>query len=157
MKTIGADNPLMPILMQGVIEGSALPNKQQLLEQLAASQQPNPQQQQQEQMALQIQLETAKATIAGLQAEAGKTQAETQQIVVDTQLAPQVAQAKLVTALSTNIKKGEGDDIEFERRAKIAELMIKERDLDLKERNMDQDLLIVSKQMQNPLDKTEKV
>jgi hypothetical protein len=157
MKTIGADNPLMPILMQGVIEGSALPNKQQLLQQLAAAQQPNPEQQQKEQMALQIQLETAKATIAGLQAEAGKTQAETQQIMVDTQLAPQVAQAKLVTALSTNIKKGEGDDVEFERRSKIAELMFKERDLDLKERNMDQDLLIVSKQMQNSLDKSEKV
>lgn len=155
MKTIGADNPLMPILMQGVIEGSSLPNKQLLLEQLAASQQPNPEKQQQEQMALQIQLETAKATIAGLQAEAGKTQAETQQIMIDTELAPQIAQAKLVTALSTNIKKGEGDDVEFERRAKIAELMMKERDLDLKERNMDQDLLIVSKQMQKPLDKPE--
>jgi hypothetical protein len=157
MKTIGADNPLMPILMQGVIEGSSLPNKQQLLEQLAASQQPNPEQQQQEQIALQIQLETAKATIAGLQAEVGKTQAETQQIMVDTQLAPQMAEAKLVAALSTNIKKGEGDDIEFERRAKIAELMLKEKDLDIKEQDMRQNTAIVAAQMQKPLDKTEKV
>lgn len=153
MKTIGADNPLMPILMQGVIEGSSLPNKQQLLQQLAQSQQPSPEQQQQQQLAMQVQLETAKAQIADLNSSAGKKQAEAQQIMVETELLPQVTQAKLVTALSTNIKQGEGDDKEFERRAKIAELMFKERDLDLKEKDMNQNLQIVAAQMQNKLDK----
>ena len=153
MKTIGADNPLMPILMQGVIEGSSLPNKQVLLQQLAQSQQPNPEQQQQQQLALQIQLETAKAQIADLTANANKKQADANYTTVETQLLPQVTQAKLVTALSTNIKQGEGDDKEFERRAKIAELMFKERDLDLKEKDMDQNLQIVAAQMQNKLDK----
>lgn len=153
MKTIGADNPLMPILMQGVIEGSSLPNKQLLLQQLAQAQQPDPQAQERQQLALQVELETAKAQIADLTSSANKKTAEAQQILVETELLPQLTQAKLVTALSTNIKEGEGDDKEFERRAKLAELMFKERALDLKEKDMDQNLAIVAAQMQNKLDK----
>ena len=149
MKTIGADNPLMPILMQGVIEGSSLPNKQQLLKMLAQAQQPNPEQQQQQMIAMQVQLETAKATIADLSANAAKKQAETQQIMVETQLMPEESKARLVAALSTNIKQGDADDKEFERRAKIAELMMKEKEIDLKEKDLAQNLEIVNKQMQN--------
>lgn len=149
MKTIGADNPLMPILMQGVIEGSSLPNKQQLLQMLAQAQQPNPQQQQQQMIAMQVQLETAKAQIADLSANAAKKQAETQQIMVETQLMPEESKARLVAALSTNIKQGDADDKEFERRAKIAELMMKEKEIDLKEQDLAQNLEIVNKQMQN--------
>jgi hypothetical protein len=149
MKTIGADNPLMPILMQGVIEGSSLPNKQQLLQMLSQSQQPNPEQQQQQMIAMQVQLETAKAQIADLSANAAKKQAETQQIMVETQLMPEESKARLVAALSTNIKQGDADDKEFERRAKIAELMMKEKEIDLKEQDLAQNLEIVNKQMQN--------
>jgi hypothetical protein len=149
MKTIGADNPLMPILMQGVIEGSSLPNKQQLLQMLAQAQQPNPEQQQQQMIAMQVQLETAKAQIADLSANAAKKQAETQQIMVETQLMPEESKARLVAALSTNIKQGDADDKEFERRAKIAELMMKEKEIDLKEKDLAQNLEIVNKQMQN--------
>jgi hypothetical protein len=148
MKTIGADNPLMPILMQGVIEGSSLPNKQQLLQMLAQSQQPNPEQQQQQMIAMQVQLETAKAQIADLSANAAKKQAETQQIMVETQLMPEESKARLVAALSTNIKQGDADDKEFERRAKIAELMMKEKEINLKEKDLLQNLEIVNKQMQ---------
>ena len=148
MKTIGADNPLMPILMQGVIEGSSLPNKQQLLQMLAQSQEPNPQQQQQEMLAMQVQLETAKAQIADLSANAAKKQAETQQIMVETQLMPEESKARLVAALSTNIKQGDADDKEFARRAKIAELSLKEKEINLKEKDMAQNLEIVTKQME---------
>jgi len=148
MKTIGADNPLMPILMQGVIEGSSLPNKQQLLQMLAQSQKPDPQQQQQQMLSMQVQLETAKAQIADLSANAAKKQAETQQIMVETQLMPEESKARLVAALSTNIKQGDADDKEFARRAKIAELSLKEKEINLKEKDMAQNLEIVTKQME---------
>jgi hypothetical protein len=153
LKTLGPDSPMTPLLMAGVIENSSLPNKQQILQQMAQANQPNPQQQQQQQLALQIQLETAKATISDLQATANKKQAETQQIMVETQLMPDESKAKLVAALSNNIKEGEGDDKEFARRAKIAELMMKEKEIDLKEKDLAQNMEIVNKQMQNSLDK----
>jgi hypothetical protein len=148
LKTLGADNPLTPILLQGVVENSALPNKQVMLQQLAQSSQPNPEQQQIQQLQLQAQIETAKAQIAQLQADVMKTQAETQQIVVETQLYPDEIKAKLAAALSNNLKDGDADDKEFERRAKIAELMLKEKSIDLKEKDIAQNLEIVNKQMQ---------
>lgn len=151
LKTLGADNPLTPILLQGVIENSSLPNKQVLLQQLAKSQQPNPQQQQQQQLAMQVQLETAKAQIADLNANAAKKSADAQKTMVETQLLPEEVKAKLVAALSNNIKAGEGDDVEFKRRVEIANLLIKERNLDIKEKDMVQNAEIVKMQMQNNL------
>ena len=63
------------------------------------------------------------------QADIAKTQAETEKIKVETQLKPSEVQAKVVAALSNNLNESaEGAD--FERRAKIAELMLKERDID---------------------------
>jgi hypothetical protein len=153
MKTLGPDSPLMPILMQGVITNSALPNKQELLARLSESMQPNPEQQQQQQMALQVQLATAEATIAGLQADVAKTQAETGKIVVETQLMPEEVKAKYIAALSNNLKDGTGDDVEFNRRAKVADLAIKERQVDLKEKELTQNKEIVNIQMQNKVDK----
>ena len=148
LKTLGADNAMTPLLLQGVVENSTLPNKQVLLQQLAQSNQPDPQQQQIQQLQLQAQIETAKAQIAQLQADVAKTQAETQQIMVETQLMPSEVQAKLAASLSNNLKEGTGDDKEFERRAKIADLMLKEKTIDLKEKDLAQNLEIVNKQMQ---------
>ena len=147
LKTLGPDSPMTPLLMAGVIENSSLPNKQQILQQMAQANQPDPQQQQQQQLALQIQLETAKATISDLQATANKKQAETQQIMIETQLMPDESKAKLVAALSNNIKEGEGDDKEFARRAKLAELMLKEKDINIKEKDLQQNAEIVRLQM----------
>jgi hypothetical protein len=148
MKTLGPDSPLVPILMQGVIETSNLANKSQLLEQLAQAQQPDPQAQQMQQQQMQLQMELIAAQTADLNTKAGKQQAEAQQIAVETQLEPDVVKAKLVAALSTNLKEGEGDDKEFERRVKVSELLLKEKELDLKERDRQQNLDIVKMQME---------
>jgi len=73
--------------------------------------------------------------------------------MVETQLMPNESKARLVAALSNNIKEGDADDKEFARRAKVAELMMKEKEIDLKEKDLAQNLEIVNKQMQNSLDK----
>ena len=147
MKTLGPDSPLLPILMQGVLETSNLANKTQLLQQLAQSQQPDPQQQQIEQQQMQLQMGLVAAQTADLNTKAGKQQAEAQQIAVETQLEPEVVKAKLVAALSTNLQAGEGDDKEFERRVKIADLLLKEKTLNLKAEDSAQNREIVKMQM----------
>jgi len=148
MKTLGPDSPLLPILMQGVLETSNLANKTQLLQQLAQAQQPDPQQQQIQMQQMQLQMGLIAAQTADLNTKAGKQQAEAQQIAVETQLEPEVVKAKLVAALSTNLKEGEEDDKEFERRVKVSELLLKEKELDLKEKDRQQNLDIVKMQME---------
>jgi hypothetical protein len=147
MKTLGPDSPLLPILMQGVLETSNLANKTQLLQQLAQSQQPDPQAQQMQMQQQQLQMGLVAAQTADLNTKAGKQQAEAQQIAVETQLEPEVVKAKLVAALSTNLKEGQGDDKEFERRVKVADLLLKEKTLNLKAVDSAQNREIVKMQM----------
>lgn len=155
LKTLGADNPLTPVLLQGVIENSSLPNKQAMLQQIAQSSKPDPQQQQLQQMQLQLQMKDAELSLANKQADVMKKQAETQQISVETQLYPEEIKAKLAAALSNNLEAGTNDDKEFERRAKIAELMLKEKDIDLKEKDLKQNAEIVKLQMKSKGTKVE--
>ena len=133
IQTLGANSPLTPILMQSVVKNSSLSNREEMLAQLAKAAQPDPQQQQMQQQAVQVEMATKMATVE-------KTKAETEQIKVETQLKPSEVQAKVVAALSNNLaEEDEGGD--FERRARIAELLLKEEDIASNER-------IATKQMQ---------
>jgi hypothetical protein len=121
IQTLGANSPLTPILMQSVVKNSSLSNREEMLAQLAKASQPDPQQQQVQQQAVQMEMADKQAKIA-------KTQAETQSIAMDTQLAPDIAKTKMIAALSNNLNEdNEGKD--FERRVKIADLMLKEKDI----------------------------
>lgn len=143
LKTLGSDNPITPILIQGVIANSSLPNKNGLLQQIAQASQPNPQQQQMQQMAIQLQMQDAQAKVEKTMSEVQVNKTVAAKNVVDIQTKPQETQAKLMTAISTNLP-NQDDKIaaEFDRRVKIAELMLKEAD-------MNQNLEIVKQQMQS--------
>jgi hypothetical protein len=141
LKTLGSDNPITPILIQGVIANSSLPNKNGLLQQIAQATAPNPQQQQMQQMAIQLQMQDAQSKVEKTMSEVQVNKTIAAKNVVDIQTKPQETQAKLMTAISTNLP-NQDDKIaaEFDRRVKIAELMLKEAD-------MDQNLEIVKQQM----------
>jgi len=128
IQTLGAQSPLTPILMQGVLKNSSLSNREQMLEEMQKQSQPNPQAQQAEQM----EMINAQKDLQAKDVEIAKTQAQTQQIVVDTQNAPKLIEAKLVAALSNNLQNGD-EDKSFNRRVEIAELALKERDIDSNE------------------------
>lgn len=134
LQTLGQDSPLYPMLVQAVVENMSLSNREELIEQIKALAQPDPMTQQQQQQAIAIQQAEAEAKLRVLAAQAAKYEAEAQKAMVEAQLEPQVVQAKMAAALATNLEAGQGDDKEFERRAKIAELMIKEKDIDSNER-----------------------
>jgi hypothetical protein len=118
IQTLGANSPLTPILMQSVVKNSSLSNREEMLAQLAQASQPNPEQQQHMQM-----------DMATKQADIDKTKAETELIAVKAKLAPSETQAKVVASLSNNLNE-DNEGADFERRAKIAELMLKERDIE---------------------------
>jgi len=129
VQTLGAQSPLTPILMKGILKNSSLTNRESMIEELTKVTQPDPKNQQAEQMGM----ANAEKDLQTKDAEIAKTQAETQAIIVDTQLAPKIAEAKLVAALSNNLDDDqEGKD--FEKRARLAELMMKEKDIDSNEK-----------------------
>jgi hypothetical protein len=131
LQTLGPDTPVLPIILKGIIANSSLSNRAEMEEALTQMSQPNPEQQQMAQMAQQMQMEQTQATTQSLQARAQRDAAEAQKTVVETQLLPEELKAKVISSLSTNID-GQNQDNEFEKRARIADLMLKEKDIDNK-------------------------
>jgi len=129
MSTLGPNSPITPVLLQGIIESSSLPNRESLLAQLTQMSQPDPAAQQLQQQSAQLQLATQQADVQEKQARAQKATAEAQKASVEAQLMPEKLRVDIVQAASTNI---DDPNREFERRVKIAELMLKEKDIDSK-------------------------
>jgi hypothetical protein len=118
--------------MQGVLKNSSLSNREQMIAQMAQANQPNPEQQQLAQQAAQLEL-------AQKQAEVQKTQAEAQKTTVEAQLAPDVAKAKIISALTNNLDE-ENEDKSFEQRLRLADLALREKDIDSNERIADKQI-----------------
>ena len=126
IQTLGAQSPLTPILMQGVIKNSSLHNREEMLQAMQQMSQPNPQQQAMQQQAVMLEGRVKAAEAALKEAQAEKAR-------VEAQLEPQVVKAKVLSALSNNLNE-DNEGADFERRARIAELMLKEADIQSNER-----------------------
>jgi hypothetical protein len=131
LKTLGPDSKISPIIMESVIENSGLANRDSMLAQLRQLSQPDPQAQQMQMMQMELQLKTAQAQLMQMEASAQKDMADAQKTMVEAQLAPEETKAKVLSAVSKNLpQQDEAANVEFDRRVKIAELMLKEADLE---------------------------
>jgi hypothetical protein len=146
MKTLGPDSPVMPILMTGVIQNSSLSNKSALLAQLQQGSEPDPQQQQLQQMQIQMEMQSAQAEIAKTTSEAKVNEAKAMREMTEAEknrmeaaVLPDVTKAKLVSALSNNLQ-NDNEQADFDKRVKLADLMLREKELD-------QNLKVVEMQM----------
>jgi len=142
LQTLGQDSPMYPMLVSAVIDNMGLSNREELMAQMQQASQPDPQAQQAAQEQQQLQTQLAQAQLQLVQAQGMEAQARAQKYSVEAQLEPEVVKAKLAAALSTNLQAGDADDSEFQKRAKIADLMLKEKDIQSNER-------IAMMQMQN--------
>ena len=134
LQTLGQDSPMYPMLVTAVVDNMGLSNREEIIAQLQQSQQPDPAAQQAAQQQQQLQLAVAQAQLQLLQSQAAEAQARAQKYAIEASLEPEVVKAKLVAAISSNLQSGTADDAEFARRAKIAELLLKEEDIKSNER-----------------------
>ena len=130
LQTLGANTPVLPILLKGIIGNSSLSNRMELMAKLDEMMQPDPQAQQIQQAQQQLALQTAQANIAVQTTQAEQNRAEATKLTVEAQLLPQEAQAKSMAAATKNLPNSdEAASREFDKRVKIAELMLKEADI----------------------------
>jgi len=132
LKTLGPESPVVPLVLKAIIENSSLNNREEMIQQLSQMMQPNPQQQQAQQQAMQMQMQKAQLELADLQADIQLKQARTQAEVVDTQLKPQELQASIAASASKYLGDNNQATAEFERRVKVANLALKEKDINTK-------------------------
>jgi hypothetical protein len=130
LQTLGPDTPVLPIILKGIIANSSLSNRAEMEQALTQMSQPNPEQQQMQQVQAQLAMQTQQAQIKQLDASAAKDMADAQKTMVEAQLAPKEVEAKVLSAVSRNLPdEDNAANAEFDRRVKIAELMLKEADL----------------------------
>lgn len=130
LQTLGPDTPILPIIMKGILSNSSLSNRYELIAKLDEMSQPNPEAQQMQQMQQQLALQAAQAQIAVQQTQAEQNRAEATKLSVEAQLMPQEVQAKTTAALTKNLPTSDDlASVEFDKRVKIAELMLKEADI----------------------------
>ena len=130
LQTLGPDTPILPVLLKGIIGNSSLSNRAELMATLDQMSQPNPEQQQLQQMQAQLGMQTQQAQIKSLEASAAKDVADAQKTLVEAELAPKEVEAKVISAVSRNLPSQDDEaNREFDRRVKIADLMLKEADI----------------------------
>ena len=130
LQTLGPNTPVLPLILKGILTNSSLSNRFELIAQLDKMSQPDPNAQQKQQIAEQLQMQAAQATIALNTTQAEQNRAEAQKIAMETQLLPQETQAKMMSATTKNLpNEQDANAKEFDKRVKIAELMLKEADI----------------------------
>jgi hypothetical protein len=149
LQTLGPQTPVLPIILKGIIQNSSLSNRGEMIAALDKMSQPNPQQQQAQMMQQQLQLQTAQAQLALVQAQTAEKAANAQQIQVETQMMPVELQAKMVQSAATNLDNGD----DFEKRLKLADLMLKEKNVNLKVADIASNERIATMQMMNKQNK----
>ena len=132
LQTMSPESPMYPMLIESIVDNMNLSNREEVIAGLRKANQPNPQQQQVQQMAMEMEMAQKQATVENIQAQTAEIVSRVQQNQVETQLLPEDSETKRLEALLKNI----GPDAEtkdFERRAKLAELALKQRDIETKE------------------------
>jgi hypothetical protein len=87
-------------------------------------------------MAQQAQLQFQQSQTNALNGQAAESQARAAKISIEAQIAPQELEIDKINAITRNLKEGDSEDKEFERRLKIADRLLKERELEGKSPNV---------------------
>ena len=133
LQTMGKDSPLYTTLIQSVVDNMNLSNREELLAAMTQAMQPNPQAQQMAMAAQQAQLQFQESQTAALSAQAQESSARAQKLAAEAAVVPQELEIDRINAVTRNLREGNEDDKEFERRMKIADTLLKEKQIQGKE------------------------
>jgi len=145
LQTLGPDTPVLPIILKGILANSSLSNRAELVQALDQMSQPNPEAQQAAMQAQQMDMALKQAQTQELSAKATKEQAEAQKTMIEAQLLPEKHRVDIIQAAATNLDNG-GD---FEKRLKLADVMLKEKQINLKAADIASNERIATLQMMN--------
>lgn len=133
LQTLGPNTPVLPLILKGILTNSSLSNRYELMAALDKMGQPDPQAQQMKQAQEQLAMQAAQAQIAVNTTQAEQNRAEARKLMTEAQLMPAETQAKMSASLTKNLpNEDSANSREFDKRVKIAELMLKEADINNK-------------------------
>ena len=133
LQTMQQDSPLYATLVQSIIDNMNLSNREELLAAMQQAMQPNPQAQQMAMATQQAQIAFQNSQTAALNAQAEESSARAVKLAIEADISPKELEIDLINAVTRNLKEGNAEDKEFERRLKVAQTLLKEREIKSKE------------------------
>jgi hypothetical protein len=151
LQTLGPNTPVLPLIMKGIVSNSSLSNKAELVASLDQMSKPDPQAQQLQQQQQQLALQQIQSQIAVNTTQAEQNRADATKTMIEAQLKPKEVEAKVMSSVTNNLPtRDQLASQEFDKRVKIAELMLKEADIKNKSK-------IVELQMANKQENLKKI
>ena len=133
LQTMEKDSPLYNTLIQSIIDNMNLSNREELLAAMARAMQPNPEAQQMAMAAQQAQIAFQQSQTAALTAQAQESSARAGKLTAEAQAVPMELEIDRINAITRNLREGDAEDKEFERRMRVADTLLKERQIKGKE------------------------
>ena len=133
LQTIGADSPAGTILLDAVVETMALSSSEQMLEALKAAREPNPEAQAMAQRNAEAEVAFKEKQTEALEGQAKESKARAIKYLAEAHDIPTQANIEQVKAVA-DLKRQDDDDGDFERRMRIADMFIKDRETQIKEK-----------------------
>jgi len=140
LQTMSPDTPMYPRWIESIADHMNLSHREELIESLRQANQPNTEEQQMAQQAQQMQMATQQAQLDLYTAQATESMARARKTSVDTNFTAYEAETDRLKVLVTNLEPGDEDEKEFQRRVKMAELLLKERAIASDEKIVDKQM-----------------
>ena len=133
LQTMSPESPMYPALIEAIVDNMNLSNREELIGILQKANEPNPQAQEAQQAAQQAQMAFQASQTAALNGQAQESQARAAKAIAEAQAVPQELEIDRIKAVTANLQAGDADDKEFQKRLKISEQLLKEREVAVKE------------------------
>lgn len=136
LQTMSPDSPMYSSLIQSIITNMNLSNREELVKILQQANQVTPEQQKAQQEAQQLQMAAQQAQIEiqksqanALNGQAKESEARATKYLAETKAIPVELENERIRVATNNLQPGTADDVEFERRLKVADQALKEKRL----------------------------
>jgi len=135
LQTMSPETPMYPELIKSIVDNMNLSNREELIAKLDQANQPNPEAQQAQQAAQAEQVKFQASQTNALNGQAKESEARAMKAMAEAQAVPQEIEIDRIKAVTANLSAGDADDKEFQKRLKISEQLLKEREVAVKESN----------------------
>ena len=132
LQTMGKDTPYYPVMLKSIVDNMNVANREELIGLIDKASQPTPEAQQASEETRQAELAFQASQTAALSSQANESNARAGKLAAETQAVPQELEIERIKAITANIKEGNEDDKQFERRLAVADRILKDKAIEFK-------------------------
>jgi len=130
LQVMGQDSPVYLSLVQAVAENMNISNRDELVAMIKKLQEPKPEAEAEQKAAIKAQADFQEATTQNVKAQSKESVARSVKYLEEAKAIPQELEIDKIKAATANLDDGVEDDREFERRLKIADVHLREKEMD---------------------------